>query len=143
VSTRKRGGGCCGGCCGAGVGGGGAWGAPVACARRTAPRAHTRANWNTAHLANRGLAGESVLQPDAGLAAQTGNRRRGLRRLQRGAAERQLVRTGSLDGSHDERLVVALGVQLIKHEENKVHSEWSHVSFPELIADQVRTLTAV
>jgi len=39
--------------------------------------------------------------------------------------------------------VVALGVQLIKHEENKVHSEWSHVSFPELIADQVRTLTAV
>src|SRR6187455_2409035 len=60
---RKRGG-CCGGCCGAGVGGGGAWGAPVACARRTAPRAHTRANCNTAHLANRGLAGESVL-PDA------------------------------------------------------------------------------
>ena len=37
----------------------------------------------------------------------------------------------------------AHGFQLIKHEENKVHAEWSHVSFPELIADQVRTLTAV
>ena len=35
------------------------------------------------------------------------------------------------------------GFQLIKHQEDRVHSEWSDVSFPDLIADQVRGLTAV
>lgn len=35
------------------------------------------------------------------------------------------------------------GFQLIKHEADQLRSEWSYVSFPSLIADQVRVLTDV